>query len=84
MQFGRLHGIALIVLGLILIGLQLQFALSSNSGVSTEPTAVSAPTHMPHFGPWAGILGGTSLIVGIIVFKTGRRRDEPEANHAVR
>ena len=86
MQFGRIHGIALIVLGVILIGLQFNLALA-NKNAPPPPVAPSAVTveQQPHrFGPLAGIVGVASLVGGIAVFATARRRDEPDAEHKVR
>jgi hypothetical protein len=88
MQFGRIHGIALIVLGVILIGLQFNLALASKNG-PPQPVAPSSVTVQPHddahrFGPLAGIIGGVSLVAGIAVFATAHRRDEPAHEHQVK
>ena len=86
MQFGRIHGIALIVLGVILIGLQFNLALASKNEPSepAQPSAVTVQPHPHRFGPLAGIIGGVSLVAGIAVFATARRPDEPDIEHAVR
>jgi hypothetical protein len=31
-----------------------------------------------------GVIGAASLIVGIVVFATARRKDEPDPKHAVK
>lgn len=82
MQFGRIHGLALIILGVILIGFQFNLALSDKRDVSSEPGA-AVQTRSNNFGPLAGIFGGVSLVAGIAVFATARRRDDPDAHHAV-
>ena len=87
MQFGRIHGIALIILGVILIGVQLDFALAGRENVPPrgQPSAVTVPPHDVHrFGPLAGIIGSASLIAGIVVFASARRRDEPTPDRRVR
>jgi hypothetical protein len=80
MQFGRIHGIALIILGVILIGVQLDFVLGSRESVPPRgrPSGVTVQPHDLHrLGPLAGIIGTASMIAGIGVFATARRRDEP-------
>jgi hypothetical protein len=87
MQFGRIHGIALIILGVILIGLQLNLAFANRSQVPEpgQPSAASVPPHDSNrFGPLAGIIGAASLVAGIAVLATARRRDEPDSAHRVR
>jgi hypothetical protein len=87
MQFGKIHGIALIILGVILIGLQLNLALAnrSNAPQAGQPSAVTVQPHDSNrFGPLAGIIGTASLVAGIAVFATARRRDEPDPAHRVR
>jgi hypothetical protein len=87
MQFGRIHGIALIILGFILIGLQLNLSLAGRSDVPqpSQPSAATVQAHDSHrFGPFAGIIGTASLIAGITVFATARRREEPDPRHTVR
>jgi hypothetical protein len=91
MQFGKVHGIALVVLGLILIGVQVSFAFAGKNmtgepSPQSSPTSRSAPPPEPahQFGPLAGILGAISLCGGIAIFATAHRRDEPPAQHAVK
>ena len=87
MQFGRIHGVALIILGLILIGLQLNLAFANRSQVpqAGQPSAVTVQPHDANrFGPLAGVIGAASLVAGIAVFVTARRRDEPDSAHRVR
>ena len=89
MQFGRIHGIALILFGLLLISVQIAFAFTGKSAVSTsshpEPTSTTIQETQPHgLGPLAGILGSCSLLGGLVVFATARRRDEPPPQRAVK
>jgi hypothetical protein len=89
MQFGRIHGIALIVLGLLLIGVQIDFAFAGRSEVQTSsqpsPTTTAIQQPRPNrLGPLAGILGAASLLGGAAIFATARRRDEPSPQHAVK
>ena len=87
MQFGRIHGIALIILGIVLIGLQLNLAFANRNNIpeAGQPSAVTVPPHDANrFGPLAGIIGAASLVAGIAVFATARRRDEPDSAHRVR
>jgi hypothetical protein len=88
MQFGRIHGIALIVLGIILIGVQLNFMMAStnkNEVAPAAPSTVSEPPRDTHpFSALPGILGIGSLLAGVLVFATARRRDEPDPEHRVR
>jgi hypothetical protein len=87
MQFGKIHGIALIALGIVLIGLQLNLVLGSRGNVPPrgQPSAVTEQPRDTHrLGPLAGIMGAASLIAGIAVFATARRRDEPDSNRRVR
>jgi hypothetical protein len=87
MQFGRLHGIALIVLGLLLIGVQLTFAFGGRPDVnpSEHPQPIAVTARQPHrLGPLAGIIGTVSLAAGLGIFATAHRRDEPDPQNAVK
>jgi len=88
MQFGRIHGIALIVLGITLMGVQLNFMMAStnkNEVAQPAPSTVSEPRRDTYrFNPLPGILGMWSLLTGVVVFATARRRDEPDPEHRVR
>jgi hypothetical protein len=83
MQFGKIHGVALVILGTVLLCIQamLYFTPKEVSGgaIETSITKTERKTN-----PVAGILGVVSLIAGIAIFSTARRADEPEAKHAVR
>jgi len=87
MQFGRLHGIALAVLGLLLISVQIVFAFAGSTDINPAAhPASSAVTAQQshHLSPLAGIIGAASLVTGLAIFATARRRDEPEPQHAVK
>jgi hypothetical protein len=83
MQFGRIHGVALAVLGAILLGVQAMLYLTSPK-VLNGTNASSVPAIERKTSPVAGILGLGSLIAGVAIFATRRRADEPEAKHAVK
>jgi uncharacterized membrane protein len=83
MQFGKIHGIALFVLGLVLVIVQAAISLSPRKETSspardTTPTVESNMTYAP------GILGGVFLLGGIWIVFTSRRSDEPPAERAVK
>jgi hypothetical protein len=69
MQFGRIYGIGLIILGFVLCGLQfVQYMTPTQHVTSSLP----------------GIIGAGSLVVGIAVFITARRKDEPDPKYKVK
>ena len=83
MQFGRIHGIALFVLGLVLVLVQAAISLSPRRETEAParditPSVESKMTFAP------GILGGIFLLGGIWVIFTSRRSDEPPAERAVK
>jgi hypothetical protein len=82
MQFGKIQGIALMVLGIILLGIQAMLAVPKTpSSASTEaaPNPVESKTSVV-----PGIVGAISLIGGIAIFATARRSDEPPPEDAVK
>jgi len=85
MQFGRIHGIALIVLGLILIALQVDLTLANKRDIH-PPVMGDRPVQMrAHgLGPLAGFVGGASLIAGFAIFFTTQWRDEPDPKNAIK
>lgn len=83
MQFGKIHGIALFVLGLVLVLVQGAISLSPRKETltparDTTPNVESKMTFAP------GILGGVFLLGGIWIVFTSRRADEPPAERAVK
>jgi hypothetical protein len=83
MQFGKIHGIALAVLGVILLGFQGMLYMPTGK-VPTGVTGSSSPMAEHKTNPVAGILGIASLLAGVAIFATRRQADEPEEKHAVK
>jgi hypothetical protein len=83
MQFGKIHGIALALLGVILLGIQGVLYMPTGK-VPIAATGSSLPAAEHKTNPVAGILGIAFLFAGAAIFFTRRRADEPEAKHAVR
>jgi len=81
MQFGRISGIALIVLGIVLCGLQAVLLVTPKKD-RQAPEATTAAEHRP--SSLSGLVGAGSLIAGIAILATGRRRDEPDQKYAVK
>jgi hypothetical protein len=80
MQFGRTYGVGIIVLGIALCVLQfVRYAAQPKSdsaeAVAKEQTVISA---LP------GIVGAGSLVAGIALFVTARRKDEPTPKYKVK
>jgi ribose/xylose/arabinose/galactoside ABC-type transport system permease subunit len=83
MQFGRFHGIALITLGVMLLGLQTMLYMTTKQVVTGQPE--SSTTKLEHETyPVPGILGLASLMAGGAILATRRLGAEPEAKNAVR
>ena len=82
MQFGKISGLALIVLGILLCGLQfIQWTLPAKAPAPPDQS-VTQPEHKTTSLP--GIIGAGSLVGGIVLLATARRKDEPEPKHAVK
>ena len=83
MQFGRLHGLALAILGAILLGFQAMLLITTNN--PTSCATQSSTLKVEHRSiPVAGILGIVCLIAGVGIFVTRRKADEPEKKYAVK
>jgi len=82
MQFGRISGIALIVLGIVLCSLQAVLLVTPKKDRQAPETTTTAAEHRPSSLP--GLVGAGSLIAGIAILATGRRRDEPDQKYAVK
>jgi hypothetical protein len=83
MQFGKIHGIALVVLGLFLLAVQAFMLMGPPKAGAHEPEATTKtvetkPTLLP------GIVGGISLIAGVWIFRTARRSDQPPPKDTVK
>jgi hypothetical protein len=82
MQFGRIHGISLAILGIVLLGIQTAYYMMPTKVIS-GPTAVSRTAHHT-VNPLFGIVGLISLLVGAAIVLTASRRDEPDRKNAVK
>jgi uncharacterized membrane protein len=83
MQFGRIHGIAMFVLGLVLVLVQAAISLSprretESPARDTTSTVESKMSYAP------GVIGGIFLLGGIWIVYSSRRSDEPPAERAVK
>jgi uncharacterized membrane protein len=83
MQFGRIHGIALFVLGLILILVQALISLSPRKE-TVSPARDVTPSVESKLSFAPGVFGGIFLLGGIWVIFTSRRSDEPPPERAVK
>ena len=81
MQFGRISGIALILLGIVLCGLQAVLVVSLKKVRQASETTTNTE-HRTTLLP--GAVGAGSLLAGIAILATARRRDEPERKYAVK
>jgi hypothetical protein len=82
MQFGKIHGIALAILGIVLLGIQTAYYMMPTNVVS-GPTGVFRTVHHA-INPLFGLLGLISLLVGVVIVVTASRRDEPDRKNAVK
>ena len=74
MQFGKLVGILLIVLGLILISIQ---AWSSAFSPQLHPDQNSPQVQQHSYARRTpGVIGGIVTIVGLVVFASNRRKNQ--------
>ena len=83
MQFGKVHGIALFVLGLVMLLVQFVIVTGARKDEGrdvrdTTPTVESKLSYAP------GVIGGLFLLGGIWVIFTSRRADEPPTERAVK
>jgi hypothetical protein len=79
MQFGKIHGLALGILGVVLLGLQAWFYVAPNKGIRGVTEAVT-PKVERRTNPGAGILVVISLIAGVGIFVTRRKQTNPTRN----
>jgi hypothetical protein len=82
MQFGRIHGIALIVLGAVLLAIQMMISLPGPKPEPQRPQVGVAREHQASRLP--AIFGTVLLVGGLVVLSTAARRDEPSRDHAVK
>jgi hypothetical protein len=83
MQFGSFHGIALITLGVMLLGLQTMLYMTTKQLVTGRPEFLTTKLEHETY-PVPGILGIASLMAGVAILATRRRAEEPEAKNAVK
>jgi hypothetical protein len=83
MQLGKIHGFALIVLGVMLLGLQAMVYMTPKQ-VVTGPPEFSTTKAEHETYPVPGILGLVFLTAGIAILASGLGADEPEAKNAVK
>jgi protein-S-isoprenylcysteine O-methyltransferase Ste14 len=82
MQFGRIYGIGLIVLGLVLLVLQFVQYLNLPKEVGPTQTETRTVKNTQHLtSSWPGFIGVGSLVAGIAVFITARRKEEPNPKY---
>ena len=86
MQFGRLYGSCLILLGIILCVLQaVRYIAPPNKDTAPSPTETRTVTRTEHVATsLPAIVGVGSLLAGIALFATARRKDEPDPQHQVK
>ena len=81
MQFGRIYGIGLIVLGIVLLALQFVHYMTPPKEVGPTQTETRPVKNTQHLtSSWPGFIGAGSLVAGIALFITARRRDDAIRN----
>ena len=83
MQFGRIHGIAMFALGIVLVLVQAVISLSPSKGTET-PARDTTSTVESKMSYAPGVIGGIFLLGGIWIVYSSRRTDEPPADLAVK
>jgi hypothetical protein len=83
MQFGRFHGIALMTLGVMLLGLQTMLCMTTKQVVTGSPGFSTTKLEHETY-PVPGILGLVSLMASVAIVATRWRAEEPEAKNAVK
>jgi hypothetical protein len=82
MQWGRIQGLALMVLGLILIAMQVMIIMPKTPASAPSEAAPKMVETKTSYLP--GIVGVVSLIAGVAVFATARHTDEPPPEDTVK
>jgi hypothetical protein len=86
MQFGRIYGMGLIILGIILCVLQFVHYMEPHKSdvvpAQTETRTITQADRVRSSLP--GIVGAGSLVAGIALFITARRKDEPNPRYKVK
>ncbi len=80
MRFGRVYGVGLIVLGLVLLVLQFVHYMTSSKEVGPTQTKTRTVKNTQHLtSSWPGFIGAGSLVAGIALFVTARRKRGTES-----
>ena len=85
MRFGRIYGVGLIAVGLVLLVGQFIHYMTPPKEVGptqTETRTVKTTQHLS--SSWPGFIGAGSLVAGIALFVTSRRKDEPNPKYRVK
>src|SRR5260370_20949520 len=85
MQFGRIYGIGLTILGIVLCVLQfVMYMTPRQKEVNPAQTETRTVTKTePGTSSLPGIIGAGSLVAGIALFVTARRKDETKPTYTV-
>jgi hypothetical protein len=81
-ELGKIHGLALIALGVMLFGLQAMLYMTPKQ-VVTGPLESSSTKVGHETYPAPGIIGLVCLTAGVVILVTRRRGDEIEARNTV-
>jgi hypothetical protein len=81
-ELGKIHGFALIVLGVLLFGLQAMLYMTPKQVVTAPPESPTTKVGHETY-PAPGILGLMCLTAGGAILTTRRRAHELEAKNAV-
>jgi len=84
MQFGRVIGLCLIGLGVVLLAFQAYWFLSIRQGMRVERQSPGASEQGYKSTPLPGIVGVALIVGGLGVFSKARRAYEPDPRHAVK
>lgn len=83
MQFGKLHGFGLMVLGVILLALQFALVVPTKNERRLSKQATESASQMRP-SPWPGVLGTLAFLAGFGVFIAAGRRDDRASKNAVK
>jgi hypothetical protein len=86
MQFGRTCGTSLIILGIVLCIFQfVQYTAPPKKEIGPDQTEIRRAAKTQHVtSSLPGIIGAGSLVAGIALFVTARRKDEPDSKYKVK
>jgi hypothetical protein len=83
MQFGRIQGIAFIVLGIVLVAIQAMIAMAPQRDASATTEIQTKTVEKKTTSLVPGIVGAISLIGGLAILATARRSDQPPPDKTV-